>query len=43
MFPGRLNSGVMSALRLDLTLIPAAPLLCHADIDEIIEGLVEYG
>ena len=35
------NSGVMSALRLDPTLIPATPLLCNADVGEIIERLAE--
>ncbi len=38
----RVNSGVMSPLRIDSQLIPAAPLLFHADVDEIIEWLVEY-
>jgi hypothetical protein len=37
----QVNSSVMSPLRVDPTLIPAAPLLCHADLGEIIEWLVE--
>ncbi len=37
----RVNSGVMSPLHIDTTLISAAPLLCNADVDEIIEWLVE--
>jgi hypothetical protein len=33
----------MSALRLDSTLLPAAPLMSHADLDEIIESMIECG
>ena len=42
LFPRPVNSSVMSALRLDASLIAAAPLLSHANVDEIIEWLVEY-
>jgi hypothetical protein len=37
----RVNSGVMSALRIESTVNPAAPLLRQADVDEVVEGLVE--
>ncbi len=36
------NSGVMSPLRIESMNSPAAPLLCHAAVDQIIERLVEY-
>ncbi len=37
----RVMPGVMSPLRIDAQLNPAVPLLCQAEVDEIIEWLVE--
>jgi hypothetical protein len=35
------NSSVMSPLRIDSKLNPAAPLVCDCRVEEIIERLVE--